>query len=243
MIVNPKLKITAFVEPFRHWVIDDFLTKDDADMLSDLFPDADNNWYEYRNIFEKKRALDKIEFMPSAHALTLLYLNSAPWVYVLENITGIKGLIGDPAFRGGGLHQIYPGGKLDVHADFNFHQHLKLDRRLNMLLYLNKDWRPEWKGQLELWPTDMSECRIKIEPIFNRCVIFETTDWAFHGHPENLDCPEGRTRKSMAWYYYTNGRPEHEKTPPHSTKFQKRPGDDESGEIERLRELRNKGRL
>lgn len=235
--------ITFFETPYKHWVIDNFLLKDDANTLADLFPKPTPDWYTYDNVFEKKRAQDQIYKMPSAHALTLLIHNAWPWLKELEEITGIKGLIGDPAFRGGGLHNIEPGGKLDVHADFNYHKDLKLHRRLNMLLYLNKKWDPSWGGQLELWDKEMTECVKKIEPILNRCVIFETTSWSFHGHPEPVGCPAGLSRKSMAWYYYTADRPESELQAPHSTKFQRRPQDPIDPQTERLRERRNEGRL
>lgn len=230
-------------KPFRHWIIDNFLPEDDAELLYAKFPEADQRWYKYENHFEKKRATDDISILPAIHQLTLLRLNSWPWMKMLEEITGIDGLIPDPAFRGGGAHAIFRGGKLDIHNDFNWHKHLKLHRRLNMLLYLNLDWKEDYGGNLELWEPDMSKCAKKILPIFNRCVIFETTDNSPHGHPEPLNCPETTFRKSLAWYYYTSTRPEHEITKPHSTLFKKRPNDHTTPEIESLRAKRNEGRL
>jgi Rps23 Pro-64 3,4-dihydroxylase Tpa1-like proline 4-hydroxylase len=137
----------------------------------------------------------------------------------LEALTGIEGLIPAPYFGGGGLHQIEPGGFLKIHADFNVHPKLKLDRRLNMLVYLNKDWRDEYGGHLELWDRDLSACRKKILPSFNRTVIFSTTDTSFHGHPHPLTAPVGMSRKSVSLYYYTAGRPEAERSAPHDTLF------------------------
>jgi Rps23 Pro-64 3,4-dihydroxylase Tpa1-like proline 4-hydroxylase len=93
-----------------------------------------------------------------------------------------------------------------VHADFNRHEKLNLDRRLNLLLYLNRDWKEEYGGHLQLWTRDMGRCVVKVLPVFNRCVVFSTTDFSYHGHPDPLTCPPGRTRKSIAMYYYTNGR-------------------------------------
>ena len=122
-----------------------------------------------------------------------------------------------------GLHQIEPGGHLAVHADFNFHEQLRLDRRINLLLYLNDDWDPGWGGALELWRSDMSAMSRSILPLANRCVIFNTTDHSYHGHPEPLACPPGRTRQSLALYYYSNGRPRGEASESRSTYFQPRP--------------------
>jgi Rps23 Pro-64 3,4-dihydroxylase Tpa1-like proline 4-hydroxylase len=114
-----------------------------------------------------------------------------------------------------------PGGFLKVHVDFNRHPLLNLDRRLNLLVYLNEDWRDEYGGHLELWPADMSRCERRILPVFNRTVVFSTTDASFHGHPAPLACPEGMSRKSVSFYYYTNGRPAHEGAEPHDTIFRK----------------------
>jgi 2-oxoglutarate-Fe(II)-dependent oxygenase superfamily protein len=143
----------------------------------------------------------------------------------LEQLTGIEGLIPDPYFWGGGLHQITRGGYLKVHADFNRYSKLRLDRRLNLLLYLNRDWKEEYGGHLELWNEQMTTCERKILPIFNRCVVFSTTDYSYHGHPDPLNCPEQQTRKSLALYYYTNGRLEEGVSPVHTTLFQRRPGE------------------
>ena len=157
--------------------------------------------------------------------LLLYQLNGSVFLQFLEQLTGIDGLIPDPYFGGGGLHQIERGGYLKVHADFNWHPKLRLDRRLNLLLYLNKDWKEAYGGHLELWSRNMTRCVQRILPIFNRCVIFSTTDTSYHGHPDPLRCPPSITRKSLALYYYTNGRPEQEQSAPHDTLFQERPGE------------------
>jgi len=143
----------------------------------------------------------------------------------LETLTGIKGIVPDPYFVGGGLHQIKPGGKLGVHADFNHHEKLNLDRRINVLIYLNKDWKEEYGGHFELWNKEMTAAEQKILPLFNRCAIFSTTSTSFHGHPTPLSCPPDRTRKSIATYYYSNGRPAEEVGESHSTLFKARPGE------------------
>lgn len=141
----------------------------------------------------------------------------------LEELTGITNLISDPSFRGGGLHNIYRGGKLGIHADFNKHERYGLDRRLNLLLYLNKEWREEYGGHIELWNREMKQCVRSYLPKFNRVVIFTTTETSFHGHPKPLSCPEYMSRKSLALYYYTNGRPEEVQGDNHSTIFKLRP--------------------
>jgi Rps23 Pro-64 3,4-dihydroxylase Tpa1-like proline 4-hydroxylase len=138
-------------------------------------------------------------------------MNSEPFLRFLQELTGIKEtLIPDPYFEGGGVHQIKRGGFLKVHVDFHRHRLLQLDRRVNVLVYLNKDWKDEYGGHFELWERDMSRCVKKIAPLFNRMAIFSTTADSWHGHPDKLNCPEGRSRQSLALYYYTNGRPSYE---------------------------------
>lgn len=231
----------AEAKPFPHIVLDNFLPTQMAKDLERWYPEVDSKWYLYDNVFEKKRALDQLSQMPYEHAQTLAFLNTHLLINFLENITGIPGLIGDPYFRGGGLHQIEHGGLLEIHSDFNYHKDLKLDRRLNVLLYLNSDYKKEYGGELEFWDEKMERCEKRIEPLINRFVCFNTTDTSYHGHPSPWLGPQ--TRKSMALYYYSNGRPDVEKSDPHSTLFKKKAGAETNEEIERLRDLRNTGRL
>ena len=218
----------ANAQPFPHIVIDNFFPEDVLnDILNEYPKSGDIDWQKFENKAEKKLA-NKHERYMGDHTRSLLYqLNSSTFISFLETLTGIDGIIPDPHFEGGGLHQIERGGYLKIHADFNRHTKMRLDRRLNLLLYLNKDWKEEYGGYLELWDTAMTRCEKKILPIFNRFVLFTTTDFTYHGHPEPLTCPEGWTRKSLALYYYTNGRPASEITgKEHSTLFQARPGED-----------------
>jgi hypothetical protein len=153
-------------------------------------------------------------------------------------MTGATGLVSDPFLEGGGLHQIARGGRLAVHADFSVHPRLGLDRRLNLLLYLNRDWDEDWGGELELWSGDMSRCAKKVAPAFNRLVVFKTTDRSFHGHPDPLDCPAGVARRSIALYYYSNGRPRSERSRRHdSVHWRARPGETVPYEYSRWHDL------
>ncbi|EDK72835.1 conserved hypothetical protein [candidate division TM7 genomosp. GTL1] len=153
------------------------------------------------------------------------YLNSQPFLEFLSILTGIDALMPDPYFEGGGAHQILPGGLLKIHADFNKSRLTGLDRRLNVLVYMNKDWNEDWGGHFELWDRDMMSAVKKIAPHFNRMAIFTTTSYSYHGHPDALKCPPDRSRKSLALYYYTNGRPAEEVKEDHRTLFQTRPSE------------------
>jgi Rps23 Pro-64 3,4-dihydroxylase Tpa1-like proline 4-hydroxylase len=211
----------ATAEPFPHIVLDGLFDDEVLDAVLREFPDREAmKWREFDSPTEKKLGYyHETSSISKTVRAFLNDLNSFEMLLWLEAVTGIEGLIPDPYFGGGGLHQIEPGGFLKVHADFNIHPKLKLDRRLNMLVYLNKDWREEYGGHLELWDRETIACRKKILPLFNRTVIFSTTDTSFHGHPHPLTSPPGVTRKSVSLYYYTAGRPEGERSAPHDTLF------------------------
>jgi hypothetical protein len=217
----------AAADPFPHIVIDDFLPHVVLErVISEIPSPGKAGWIEFDDARGKKLASEAETQLGDATRALLYQLNSSVFIDFLERLTGIRGLIPDPHLWGGGVHQIIRGGFLKVHADFNHHPRLKLDRRLNLLLYLNPEWQKEWGGQLELWDREMTECRKKILPLFGRCVVFNTTDFSYHGHPDPLNCPEGMTRKSIALYYYSNGRPRGETAGEHySTAFRRRPGE------------------
>jgi Rps23 Pro-64 3,4-dihydroxylase Tpa1-like proline 4-hydroxylase len=211
-------------EPFAHTVIEDFLPRAVAQDVLDAFPAPEASlWRRYSDGNQKKLASEREPEFPRVIRHVIAQLNSSLFVGFLEQLSGIDGLNPDPHLRGGGLHQIEPGGMLEVHADFNWYPRLKLHRRMNLLLYLNQDWQEQYGGHLGLWDPEVSRCERRMLPLFNRCVIFNTTDTAYHGHPHPLACPPGRTRKSLALYYYSSQRPESELNPPHSTLFGRRP--------------------
>jgi hypothetical protein len=197
--------------PFPHAVLDNVLPEEALDLVLREFPDPQSAaWKEYQNYHEKKLEIHGEERLGDDVSLILYQFNSAPFLRFLEKLTGIDKLLSDPYFFGGGLHLIPDGGKLGIHADFSRHPDFQLDRRVNVLVYLNKGWREEFGGHLELWNEDMTECVRRILPVYNRMVVFTITDWAFHGHPHALTCPPGTNRKSIALYYYTVGRPKGE---------------------------------
>ena len=154
-------------------------------------------------------------------------LSSPQFLKALEKVTNMWGLIPDPYMFGGGLHATASGGKLAIHADYNKHPFFKLDRRLNLLIFLNEDWSEANAGWLELWDREMKSCVKRILPTFNRTVLFSTTSNSFHGQPEPIVGPPGLWRRSIALYYFSNGRAD-EGAPPdslgeHSTLWQERP--------------------
>ncbi|MCG3174761.1 MAG: hypothetical protein GMKNLPBB_03041 [Myxococcota bacterium] len=213
-------------QPFPHAVIDGLFPDGLLDAILREFPGPrDTNWMQYNSTVDCKLESRNEAQLGPVTRLFLHELNSSPFVLFLETLTGISGLIPDPHLFGGGLHQIERGGYLHVHADFNKHPHTRLDRRLNVLLYLNRGWTEGHGGALELWDEKMTACQKSILPVFNRLVVFSTTSTSFHGHPDPLTCPWNESRKSIAMYYYSNGRPALEVREEHSTLWQKRPGE------------------
>ncbi len=221
--------------PFPHIAFDNFISDAICDALLAGFPEPDPNLQERDNsayVDEETKQIpaqkNKIgirneqEFHPFVRHF-LWELQSQSFILFLERLTGIQNLLPDPRLLGAGTHQTLPGGLLRVHADFNVHRIYQLDRRVNLLIYLNKDWQDDYGGHLEIWDRELTACQESILPIAKRCVIFSTSSDTWHGHPHPLTCPEGKMRKSIALYYYTNGRPQEEAQPKHKTLWPKLP--------------------
>ena len=221
----PTLRVQyAQAEPFPHIVLDRFLQPWAAECALAEFPSIDSSdWIQYKHVNENKLGKgDRSSFGPALGAV-IDELNSWRFLLFLSDLTGIENLVADPSLQGGGLHLSARGGFLTVHADFTVHPyHRTWRRRINLLVYLNKQWEDSYGGHLELWDRQMRRCVQRIAPHFNRAVIFNTEPDSFHGHPDPMTCPSGVTRKSLALYYYTE-----EPTPSlaRSTEYRARPGE------------------
>lgn len=199
--------------PFPHIYLDDFFDETFLNSVLEEFPSIDKlqDKIHFTNPNENKLATKgEYNFGPNTKKL-VHFLNAQPFLEFLQELSGIEEtLIPDPYFEGGGYHEIKPGGFLKLHVDFHLHRRMNLSRRINFLIYLNKDWEESYGGHFELWERDMSKSAVKILPVFNRIAMFSTTGDSWHGHPDPLTCPDNRSRKSLALYYYTNGRPENQ---------------------------------
>lgn len=193
--------------PFPHVVVDGVFPEAVLTALVDEFPEpSDAVWarsavpdiqVKLRSDWRSERDIAPV----TRHVVH--YLNSGEFMTWLSSVSGVDHLISDPYFTGGGLNCVLPGGVLDVHVDGNWHDAMAVHRRLNAILFLNRDWRPEWGGDLELWDEALSGPVTTIAPVYNRLVVFETHDRTYHGHPSPLACPSGLSRKSLILYYYT----------------------------------------
>jgi len=211
--------------PVPHIYLTDFLLPDAAGELEKEFPRPDSDaWTHYQHQNENKHGMTRRELFPPRLGEAADALNSPAFVEWLSELTGIPGLLADPTLEGGGLHQSGPGGYLNVHTDFTHHHyHKNWRRRINLILYLNHGWQDEWGGAIELWDSAMKECVAKYPPRMNCAFIFNTNEISYHGFPNPLSCPQGRSRKSLALYYYT--REEEQHTPVRSTNYRARPQD------------------
>jgi Rps23 Pro-64 3,4-dihydroxylase Tpa1-like proline 4-hydroxylase len=189
----------AVARPFPHVVIDGLFDRAELAQAVSEWPGHSEYW---RSNQRGKRGMIDLAAIPPRLGKVISGLNSAHFVRWLAALTQISDLTADPTLSGAGLHEITPGGSLQMHVDFN--RLGDLYRRLNVLLYLNHDWEDEWGGHLELvnHPKKTRE-RVVIAPAFNRLVIAESSERSWHGHPHPLNCPDGVSRKSIALYFYS----------------------------------------
>jgi hypothetical protein len=212
-------------KPFPHIHLTEFLDSSIVDGLIDEFVQPDRGpWVQYKHYNENKLGMTRRDAFPPLIRRVIDELNSDEFVAWLSGLTGIPDLVADPTLEGGGMHQSEAGGFLNVHADFTMHHHqTNWRRRVNVIVYLNRSWRAEWGGAIELWDRGMRHAVVRIPPLANHAVIFNTDESSYHGFPDPITCPFGVTRKSLALYYYTV---EHDgQRVSHSTNYRARPGD------------------
>lgn len=193
-------------KPYPHVVIDNFLPEDFAKAISQEFPSADSDfWYDYSSPLEIKKACSDWNRFPSSIYNAFLALLSPEVTEVLSYITD-RQLTADIGLHGGGLHLHKAGGKLNTHLDYSIHPKTKLQRKVNIIVYVAEGWDPTWDGALGLWdhnsetnqPGNLVQ---KIDCLFNRAVIFDTTMDSWHGLPDPVLCPEDKSRNSLAAYF------------------------------------------
>ena len=190
-------------QPYPHLVLDGYFDPEILDRVAAEFPSSGKrDWLSYDTENEVKQTSRGVLDLPAFSQAFLWQMCAPAMMGVLREVTEQPDLCVDPIFHGGGLHESRRGGWLNMHADWTFHPALPLLRRLNMIVYLNRDWDPAWGGALELWDHETRTCGAKVEPLFNRAVIFPTTDETLHGFPDPMTCPADRTRKSASLFYW-----------------------------------------
>ena len=215
--------------PFQHCIVDNAFDPEILKGCDFSFEDRNNSQWDHQDdsdIEIKSRSNWESEMdIPEGVLPVVRIFNSAIVLRAISEVFGIKKLIPDPYFTGGGMNVTQPGGLLDVHVDGNYHDATGLNRRINILLYLTQGWKENWGGELGLYSDDGETCVKKIPPIRNRVVIFDTHDKSYHGLPSPLNYPSGKERRSIILYYYTlESRPSDQivEKNPHSALWKKR---------------------
>jgi hypothetical protein len=209
-------------KPFPHIVFDNFLPQPTALLLSHEYPEVKklgSNHKFHNNENVSRYFLEDSRYFSNNFKLFSSAISSRSFLLFLETLTGIKSLIPDPYFMGGGAMMTGNGGFLNVHVDFNWHHKLQAWRRCNALFYLTKDWLPEYCGNLELWSTDGKRRVKEIEPLFNRIVIFDTTSDSFHGQPNKIKTPKDIFRNVFSAFYYSTEKNNMIASEPHYTNY------------------------
>ncbi len=219
-IVSSKKSKFFSTKPFKHLYIDEALSNILLNDCLKHFPsESSNNWIKTndKDVEIKYRSNWQSEFdIPNGIIDVVRILNSSLILKAISETFNIKKLMPDPYFTGGGLNLTKKNGKLDVHVDGNYHDASGLNRRINVILFLNKKWKKDWLGEFGLYDKTGKKCEKKIEPLFNRLLIFDTHDFSYHGLPEPVNFPKKYPRRSIILYYYTK-----ESRPKNKTKFTK----------------------
>lgn len=196
-------------KPFPHLVIDGLFSPVLLDLIHDEFPPACEHFRRVETAHETTYRSRRPTDLGPAGQRYIDLVHSYRFVDYLSTITGVPDLIVDHALRGGGMHETVRGGRFEVHSDFNYHRETMLRNALVVITYLNRDWDAAWGGDLELWDARTRRCAARVAPLFGRTLIMRHGATAFHGHPAPLATPDGRSRRSIATYYYVNESADH----------------------------------
>ena len=216
--------------PYHYGCIDNFLPLEILTRVRAEALEMGERPAENASKNEHLKASFNPDHMPTYSKAVFHALNSRPFIQLLENMSGIEGLIPDPYYMGGGIHRTNTTGYLDIHADFNYHKLMKIERRMNVLIYLNPDWKEEYGGSFEVWSNDMKEKIEGFNPIMNRMCCFSTGANTMHGNPEPVNHPNDDPRLSIALYYYTATWEEGRVS--QTTVFKQRPGSNDAASNE-----------
>ena len=235
-ILSSKVNGNYFSEPFQHIVIDNFLPMETANEALRAFPHLSDKCWQHSNdegIEIKARTNWRSEFdVPDGLSDVIRVFNSAPILHAMSKTLSIPKLMSDPYFSGGGLNVSQRGGMLDIHVDGNYHDASGMNRRVNLLFYLNPNWEATWGGEFGIYDCKGDVLVKSVAPIFNRCVIFDTHDKSYHGLPNPINFPADDPRRSILLYYYTVAkRPSSQVTEekPHSALWKSKGFNDKRG--------------
>jgi len=186
--------------PFPVVAVDGLCYEDKITELYNSIPEIETASADY--VFAKNK-FEKSKFWTMGGLFTELYddLTSKRFEEWIKYVTNEDVFI-DTEFYGGGIHQGKAKSFLDMHADFNYHPMKETwFRNLNLLLYLNKDWKKEYGGELRLEHAETGD-KTEVDVPFNRLAIMLCRGYTLHGY-DPIDFPENTFRTSIAAYAYT----------------------------------------
>jgi hypothetical protein len=219
-------------EPFPHIVLDDLFSPDLLQLVWDSYAEVAPRVMKARRSERETTFRSRIDTeMPAPVQTYFDAVNSGRFVKFLAELTGVAGLVTDPFLQRGGLHESRDGGKFNLHVDFNKHPVTHLDNRLVLITYLNRDWREEFGGVLELWAGPQGGCAAKVIPEFGRSIIMLHSETSWHVHPTAIVTPDNRPGRSLASYYYSNGRDDRATEARFKTQFMPEPDETALGRV------------
>ena len=228
-------------EPYEHVVIPEFLSEEFAELVFKELPDPDETWHVYDTPFEQKYLTSNQAKFPLHVKKLFEKINSNDFVEIIGKICGIDGMFSDPTMHAGGIHAYPRNGKIDIHLDYTIHPKTGKERRVSFMLYMNKNWKREYGGHLQLWKPDLSGYKEINSDLWNTAVIFKTSEQTYHGLPDKITCPIGMNRKVIGVYYLTEPRPETLANPRYNAEMFPKPGaavDERLAELYRIRKTR-----
>ncbi|MEP6721449.1 MAG: 2OG-Fe(II) oxygenase [Variovorax sp.] len=192
-------------KPFPHLVVEGLFNPRLLELVTEEFealPGA--QWADVKSHYESTRRSVLGAHLGPASQLYFDVVNSGWFTEWVSSIIGVPYLLPDPKLFGGGLHESRPGATFAVHRDFNLHRHLGLKNEMVFITYLNKGWQPEWGASLELWDAQREQCVTRLLPEFGHTLLMPHSPVSYHGHPDPMQPPDGRPRRSITAYYYTS---------------------------------------
>ncbi len=236
--INTLSKIYKENTPVEHVIINDFLETPDEIYISD----PDDTWFKYDNPFEGKYLKNDLSDVPTVKNL-IDTMYSEEFLSIISKITGIDNLEIDPYLNAGGIHAYPRFGRSGIHLDYNIHPITGKERRISILLYMNKNWKDEWGGKLKVWDDKLDNETVINHSLWNTAVIFRTNGLAYHGFPEPIMCPEGVYRKAIGIYYMSEPTEETLKSPRNRAYYFPTPGKPICEKLQRLYEIRKTRRI
>jgi len=192
-------------KPYPYVIIPNFLNKTFIDNIYNEYLECSNDlsdWHLYNNPLEVKYAYDNINSCGENIKKLFKLYSSKESIELFNRLTDNKNLEYDSTLHGCGLHLMPKNGRLAVHLDYEKHPILEnKQRKINIILYLNKEWKSDWNGSTELWNKDCNICSVESPIVYNTAIIFQTNDISWHGVPGKINCPDNESRKSIAYYY------------------------------------------